>query len=405
MRSMSYSSSYVNIPSILDTSYNTITVLLILLLSVSACSEETDNTRKIGVIVAKTGKASFIGKPEAKVLDSLHSDYKKRGKMNGVELVIRDSKGSSSQAQAIFDEYANNDDIIAVIGPSRSGSSISVARKASEEEIPLLSLAASKNIVRTKGGQINKWAFKFAQNDGLAAQRLASAMKKRDVSDVAVLYAGSGFGKSGFEVFDAAASQANISILHSASYPPSLQSAETYIASIPNNVDALVIWGTSGANLLATTARQAGRSMQFYFSHGSATSSLIEKAGAAVEGSIVVGSKVLTKPEQLNTNSVRGKVILSYRKFWERRFQGEPSHFGGHAYDAYVAIEENLSNKIRSGPIQDARKELRKKIEFIDSLHGVTGTFDFSKKDHSGLTVESFETYKIVDGEFVPVTN
>jgi branched-chain amino acid transport system substrate-binding protein len=383
--------------------------VLSIFLFITGCGNSEDNESvsneapKIGVILAQSGGASFIGNPEAMVLRELYEDYNQNHELHGLTIDIQDSNGDPTQARLIYDKFANSNNVLAVIGPSRSGSSIPVAKRAAEDRIPLLSLAASNQIVRL-GSRTNPWAFKFAQNDDLAAERLTAEMRRREHLNVAVLYANSGFGKSGFEVFSDAAEDVSIDIIHSSAYPSELTSPESYVQSVPDDAEALLIWGTSGAALLASTAREAGYDGQLYFSHGSASSSLIQSAGSAVEGAVVVGSKVLIQPRYLDESSPQDRVILNYRNFWNSNFSGEPSHFGGHARDAFVVIVDNLSEEIMSGSIENTRRALRDSLESVDRFYGVTGTFNFEPDDHAGLTVEAFEIYTIRNGEFIPTS-
>lgn len=294
----------------------------------------------IGVILATTGKADFIGKPEKAVLEKLMDDYRKNGQnIYGLKFKFQDSGGDPGQALTSFNMLKNNPNVIAIIGPSTSGESILLAKRANEEKIPLLSLAASRKIVLLDDGDTNPWAFKFAQNDDLAARRLTMVMTRRNDFSVALLFSEDGFGKSGAEVFEAAAENSNIKIIHKASFPSSLDSPEPFVRAIPQDVNGVVIWGTApGPALLVKTLKNQSFRGQIYLSHGNASEAFIESCGVASEGAIVVGSRVLKEVSKLDPNSPADEIISRYRAFWQENFTGEPSHFAVYARDAFEAI-------------------------------------------------------------------
>jgi branched-chain amino acid transport system substrate-binding protein len=94
-------------------------------------------------------------------------------------------------------------------------------------------------------------------------------------------------------------------------------------------------------------------------------------------------------------------VILEFRGLWKKQnIPGEPSHFAGHARDAFDLLRKTLTEDQQIKTRSDLRAALERRVS---PYVGVTGTFNFSPSDHAGLTEEAFETYIIHNGEFVPV--
>ena len=354
---------------------------------------------RIGVILSTTGQYDLIGKPERDVLEALMKDYKAHDHVDpGVELVFSDSGGQLEQATKIFNDFAKDPSIKAIIGPSTSGESIPLAALAESKQIPLLSLAASRKIVVDDKENTRKWVFKFAQNDDLAARRVLQAMEANQHRSVALLYSDDGFGKSGGGQFLNVLKQAGIKPVFSSSFPSELTEPDPVIAGIPGDVKAVVIWGTApGPALLVRALRRKNQHAQIYLSHGDASVDFLESAGPAAEGVIIVGSRVLLDRKYLNSNDPSDVVILSYQDFWTHHgFRGAPSHFGGHARDAIEALILIMAKG------QNERADIRAQLETLDSFHGVTGTFRFNEKDHAGLDIQAFATYRVEQGAFVP---
>jgi branched-chain amino acid transport system substrate-binding protein len=366
----------------------------------SSCSREPSVDKKptVAAILAVTGGADFIGKPERDVLKALQADHEKRADLP-FDLEIHDSAGDPNQARNIFDDLCRRDEIIAVMGPSTSGESIPLAESATQRRIPLLSLAASKKIVVNDNGRTRDWAFKFAQNDELAAQRLATELHGRGHNTVALLYSNDGFGKSGAEVFKEAVEDSKVLTLAAPPQPfdPAIAQAEAVIEAVPAGVPALVIWGTApGPALLVQAAKRLRPKVQIYLSHGNASPAFIASAGPASEGAIVVGSRVLLDPELLNEAIPADDVVLQFQKFWGSTFGTAPSHFGGHARDAFAAMLRVFKEYPSA-----TRNDVRDTLEGLKGFPGVTGTFNFSRNDHAGLGPDAFAVYVIRSGKFV----
>jgi branched-chain amino acid transport system substrate-binding protein len=355
---------------------------------------------RIGVILSTTGQYDLIGKPEKEVLQALVSDYTGHSHIDpNIELVFRDSGGSLEQATKEFDDLASDPAVRAIIGPSTSGESVPIALRADRNQIPLLSLASSRKIVFDDRGNARKWVFKFAQNDDLAAGRLLQAIENDGHKSVALLYSDDGFGKSGADQFRNAIKESDLHLDYESSFSADLNEANPIASGVPSRIQAIVIWGTApGPALLIKALRRQSHKAQIYLSHGDASVDFVQSAGPAAEGLIIIGSRVLLDRSYLDPANPRDAVILAYQDFWTHHgFRGSPSHFGGHAHDALEALLQALGTGEHN-----SRLDIRNELETLTNFHGVTGTFNFSDKDHAGLDIQAFATYKINQGTFVP---
>lgn len=378
-----------------------------LLVLSQGCQSKPDAQPRVGAILARSGPADFIGRPEAAMLEALLADYNANGQNPlDIEFLIRDSAGDPNTAVSLLDKFAKDENVVAVIGPSTSGESIPAARRAAEHGIPLLSLGASKRIVVDDAGNTNRWAFKFAQNDSLAADRLVGAMRQQGLERAALLYSDDGFGKSGANEFRRAVGDAGLILTHDTAFPPALDAPEPFVAAVPADAEAVMVWGTApGPALLVKSLRAAGHPGQILLSHGNASDQFLASAGTAAEGAIVVGSRVLIPTNYLDEADPADAIVLRYRRFWhEKNFDGSPSHFAGHARDAFEAVMTAVSAETLTGDIAAQRRKLRDQLERTSKLFGVTGTFSFNDRDHAGLSMDAFETYRVSNAEFVPLT-
>lgn len=357
----------------------------------------SDHQRVVGVILSTSGPADFIGKPERDVLEALVA-----AEEVPFRLEFRDSGGNPTQAAELFRQFSNDPNVIAVIGPSTSGEALQIADAADQAEIPLLTLAASAKIVLDENGRTRNWVFKFAQNDSLAAKKLLSAMQEMGVASIALIYSADGFGKSGAEEFRLTVKDAGSpSLVYDASFDPALAQAATTIRAIPDSADGVLVWGTSpGPAVIVKALRKARPGIKIFLSHGNASHDFLSSTGIASENAVVVGSRVLIDPKYLDAKQPNTEAILQYQKLWRSNFDGPPSHFGGHARDAFEALM--VCHGDSDAPPPD-RTQIRDCLESTNSIEGVTGVFRFTKGDHAGLTPDAFETFVIKNQEFVPM--
>src|SRR6185369_11121340 len=149
---------------------------------------------KIGSFLAVTGPASFLGDPEAKTLRLYVDKVNKDGGVNGrkLELVVYDSAGDAKQAATFARRLIEEDKVDIIIGGSSTGETMAVVPLAEEAQIPFISLAGASVIVEP----VKKWVFKMPHSDRMAVEKSYEDMKKRGLTNVAVIGGPGGFDQS-----------------------------------------------------------------------------------------------------------------------------------------------------------------------------------------------------------------
>ncbi len=350
-------------------------------------------TFKIGVLVSITGPTAFLGEPERNTLKMMAEKVNKNGGINGnkVKLIIYDTKGSPASTVVLTRKLIYSDKVDVIIGPTRSGSTLSIIPLIQRSHVPLISMAASHKITRP----VKKWVFKTAPSDSLAVERIYSYMKDHGISKIAILTASTGFGASGRGELKRLAGKYGIKILADETFGPKDTNMTSQLVKIKNTkgVQAIVCWGTNpGPASVAKGVKELGIKVPLFMSHGVASKRFIQLAGDAANGIILPAGKLLVA-DQLPDSDPQKKVLLAYKKMYEAKF-GPVSGFGGHAYDAFnivkLAIEHGATD----------RTSLRDKIEQTKNYVGVTGIFNYSKTDHAGLNPSDFCMVKIVNGNW-----
>jgi branched-chain amino acid transport system substrate-binding protein len=104
----------------------------------AATSSAQVKSYKIGAIFSITGPASWLGEPERNTAVMLTETINQKGGINGVpiELVVEDTVGDETKAVNAVKKLINSDKVIAIIGPSRSGTSMAVIPSSRRPRFP-----------------------------------------------------------------------------------------------------------------------------------------------------------------------------------------------------------------------------------------------------------------------------
>ena len=353
-------------------------------------------TYKIGAVFAVTGRASFLGDPEAKTVKMVVDRINKNGGINGVplEIIVKDSQGDATKATLAVKKLITREKVLAVIGPSTSGNSIAVIPLAEKFKTPLVSCAASYKIVHNaKTGKPYKWVFKTPQSDSMAVESIYSHIKSKGKKRIALMSVTSGFGASGRAELLRLAPEYGIEIVADEKYGPKDTDMSVQLTKIKAlNPDAIVNWSIGPTQVTVVRNWQAlgMNGIKLYQSHGFGSLKNIELAAGAAEGVYLpLGS--VSIPGLLSDDHSQKKVTTAYQSNYKTAYNEPLSSFGGYAWDAVNLIAQAIE---KAGADKAAiRAELEKTSNFV----GQHGIFNFSETDHNGLTKDAFNMLMVKD--------
>jgi len=351
---------------------------------------------KVGALLAVTGPASFLGAPEARTIEMLVEQVNAKGGINGkkVDLLVKDTAGNPEKAISLAKQLLEEENVLAVLGPSSSGETMAVKKIFEDAKTPLISCAAAEVIVNP----LASWVFKTPQNDSLAAIKIFMEMNKLGIAKIAVLVDNSGFGKAGKEQLEKIAPDYKIEVVESEVYDAKATDLSAVVAKIKANaaVQGVINWSIVPAqSIVVKNIRQSGWQVPVFQSHGFGNIKYVEAAGAAAEGVIFPAGRLLMA-DLLPDGHKQKALLVKYVKDYEGKFQETASTFGGHAYDAFMIFEKAVA-------IGDTDKaKVREAIESLKNLPGTGGMYNFSATDHNGLALDAFEMMTVKGGKFVP---
>jgi len=373
-----------------------IALLLISIFSVAYAAGEKEEkvaSYKIGAVFAITGPASWLGEPERNTAEMIAKMINDKGGINGVpvELIIEDSVGDETKAVNAVKKLINSDNVLAIIGTSRSGTTMAVIPIVEKAQTPLISCAAAETIVNP----VKKWVFKTPQSDRFAVIRIYETMQKMGIKKIAIMSGTTGFGHAGREQLRNLASDYGLTIVADETYGPQDTDMTSQLTKIRGTeAQALVNWSIVPAQVIvAKNMRQLGMDIPLFLSHGFGNIKYVQAAGEAAEDIIFPAGRLLVT-DVIPKDNPQYKVLNEYKKMYEEQFNEPVSTFGGHAWDAMWILEEALK---KSGP---DKTKLRDEIENVKNFVGTGGVFNFSPNDHNGLTPEAFEMLTVKSGKF-----
>jgi ABC-type branched-subunit amino acid transport system substrate-binding protein len=165
----------------------------------------------IGAVFDMTGPASPLGTPEANTVKMLAKQLNARGGINGhpIELKIIDNGSEEARSVTAMQRLIEGDKVLAIIGPSQTGTTLAGAQLVSDKQVPMVSCAAGIKIV----DPVKPWIFKTAQSDVCAVQKVIDYVKVKKLTKIAVISVSNAFGDSGRQQLEAQTPGAKIQIV------------------------------------------------------------------------------------------------------------------------------------------------------------------------------------------------
>ncbi len=353
--------------------------------------EPTGEPLKIGGIFAVTGPASALGEPEADTARMLEEQINAEGGIDGrpLQIIIRDTKGDETEGLAAVKELVDREEVLAIVGPSRSGTTLGIIETVEQAEVPLVSCAAASKITNP----VKTWVFSTPQSDADAVTRIYGYLQDQDITRIAALTASSGYGIAGLEQLEEQAPDAGLEIVAKEEFADTDTDMTAQLTNIKGtDAQVVICWGIGPTpSLVAKNVAQLQMEIPLIMSHGVANARFIEGAGDAANGVILPAGRLIVAA-QLPDDDPQKALLLDYAKQYEDAFGKPADTFGGHAWDAVMLVVEAM----RAGATD--RAAIRDYIEQTEGFAGIGGVFNFSADAHYGLNPEAFVMVEIVDG-------
>jgi branched-chain amino acid transport system substrate-binding protein len=351
---------------------------------------------RIGSVVSATGPAAFLGEPERRTLELYIERINAEGGVNGeeLELIVYDDEGDANKARTFASRLIDNDEVVAIVGGSTTGTTMAVVPLAEDAEIPFISMAGAVTIVEP----VKPFVFKTPPTDRMACEKIYEDMKARGIAKIGMISGTDAFGSSMREQCLATAQEHGIEVLADESYGPRDSDMTPQLTKIRGTAGLQAVLNPGfgqGPAIVTRNYKQLGIDLPLYQSHGVASKSFIELAGDAAEGVRLPASPLLV-PEQLPDSDPQKAVLIAYKTAFEEATGQPVSTFGGHAYDGLMILVDAVK---RAGEAEPTA--IRDAIEATKGFVGTAGVVNMSPEDHMGLGDDAFRMLEIRDGNWV----
>ena len=347
---------------------------------------------KIGAVLDITGAGASLGVPERQTLELLSEQLEAEGGIDGrpVELLIEDNQSTEDGAAKAMSKLVDQEQVDIVLGASRTGPSLAMRPTAESSKTPMISLAANQAIVDG-----SEWVFKTAQNDRVVIERMIEHMQEKGYKTIGLARDASGFGEGVQEMFDEIGQEAGISVIATEKFAPDATDFTAQMVNLRNaDADVNVIWGIPPAAGLAQKAyRQLDIDTPVMQSHGIGNQVFLDTSGDAADG-LVAPLGRLVVADQLPDDDPQKEVITQFMADYTEEFGQQPSTFSGHAYDAWKLAVDALEAE---GTDQAA---IRDHLEQVTDFVGISGVFNMTPEDHSGLSADALKLVTVENGEW-----
>ena len=348
---------------------------------------------RIGAFLSITGPAAFLGDPENKTLELYVEKLNASGGVLGrkLRLVAYDDAGDAEKARTFAKRLIEQDKVDVIVGGTTTGTTMAVVPLAESAQIPFVSLAGAVVIVEP----VKRWVFKTPHTDRMACEKIFVDMQSRGMSKIALISGAGGFDKSMRAECLNVAKKHRIDIVADETYGAGDTDMTAQLAKIKSTpgVQAVLNAGFGqGPAIVTKNYRQVDLKLPLYQSHGVASKEFINLAGPAAEG-VRLPAAALLVAETLPESDPQKRVVVGYKREYEKRFNSEVSTFGGHAYDGLMLVVEAMK---RAGSADKAR--VRDSLENLRGYMGTAGVVNMGPADHMGLDLTAFRMLEVKNG-------
>lgn len=351
---------------------------------------------KIGGLLETSGPLASLGQP---ALDGAMLAVEQINAKGGIasrklELVNLNTEGDNTKTVTAAKRLLEQNDVVALVGPTNSGSSYAVLDTVQRASIAMITNGASRGIVLP--AEEKKWIFLAPLTDVLVQGVMMADMKRRGIKHVAILNADSAFGTSGRDQLEKNAASFDITIVAQQAYGNDDKDMTPQLTRIRSaNPDAVVIWATGPGQAIAVkNYRQLGLTAPLYLSHAANDFNFLRLAGGAADD-ILIGSSKIYVIDSLKDSDPQKSVLSSFTRDYQARYGKPPATFAGNAYDAVNMIAE----AIRKAGVD--RAKIRDAIESLKDYVGVTAVYSYGANDHFGAKADGVVLLTVKDGKFV----
>ncbi len=323
----------------------------------------------VGFAFALTGDAAVYGTSQKNAVDLAVEEINSSGFLGGATMraVIEDDAGRPETATTVFEKLINEDEVVAIIGPTLSNAALSSDPIAQENGVPVVAVS------NTAAGitEIGDFIFRASlPESAVIPNTVQVAKEKLGFTKVAIMYANDdAFSKSGYDVFKAALQENGVEILTEETFAGRDTDFSAQLTKIKGlNPDALIVSAlVTPASGILTQAQQLGLAVPIIGGNGFNSPDLTRLAGEAANGAISGAAYFVANENAKNTAFVQA---------YNAKYGKNPDQFAAQAYAGTYLLAEAIRN---AGSTD--RAAIRDALDQLQNVDTVLGTFSFNNRE------------------------
>jgi len=376
---------------------NGVSVMATAVLAIAAAAARAEVN--VGVTISLTGPAASLGIPVQNIVKLFPTE------VGGEKIrytVLDDGSDPSSSARN-FARLVEKERVDVIMGSSVTPATLSLVPLAAQHKTPLLSLAASQQIVQPQD-ETRRWVFKAIQNESLMADATVDHMAGKKIKTLAFIGFADPYGDSWLNVLQYEAKKRGIELVSTERYVRNDPSVTAQVLRIlSKKPDAVFIAGSgTPAALPQKTLIERGFKGVTYQTYGIANRDFLKLAGSDAQGAVFAVGPVVVASQLDDANPIKRVAMEATRQYETAYGPGTMAVFAANAWDSNMLLTEALKAALKKEkPGTEAfRIALRDALESVKDLVTTQGVLTMSKPDHSGYDKRAVAMVEIRDGNW-----
>ncbi|GAA4654490.1 ABC transporter substrate-binding protein [Anaerocolumna aminovalerica] len=354
--------------------------------SSSSSVAEKGGTIKLGVLAPLTGTNAEYGKGFEIGTKMAVDRINAAGGVNGykLELEVKDSKGDQKESSDLARKFADDEEIMAVIGDFASGSCMANAPIFDEAGLVQLSPTASN----PDYAAMSKYCFSImGRQDGEAPFFSKYILKKYlNAQSVGVIYINSDWGKSCYDNFKKSADEVGLNIVETVNYVQDEKDFSSLITKLKAaNPDTICIMDQGAVPQIINQVRGSGWDVNITTLGPGTSEQLIDLCGENAEG-IYLSTPFFFDPADQDS--------MAWKDEFVQKSGFEPTVHPACAYDCVNLIAKAIE---ACGDGDVTRQSIRDNLANVE-MEGVTGPIKFNP---DGDITRKYLICSVENGEYV----
>jgi branched-chain amino acid transport system substrate-binding protein len=350
-----------------------------------ATSTRAADPIKIGMVAPLTGPIADAGRYGVQGAKLAVEEVNKAGGALGrqFELVIEDDQSLNPSTVLAFAKLADDKDIVAFLGPTRSTQIQSIAPSVKQTGRPVMLGGTDPSL--TLAG--NPWFFRFRPNDTYTARVMSDyGLNKLGKKKWAIVHATDAFGTTAKNLFtDALKNQGVTPVMVEGQPNSSPDYTAVALAVKQSGADVLATFITFEPDvaIFARQLRQLGVNIVWLGSPSITTTTARKLAGAALYGTFAVA----------DFHPDANPEAKSFSEKYQASYKTTPDFFASWPYDAVHVLAQAIT---KAGSVDP--QKLRDALLAVKDYHGVEGIYNF---DGNGDGLHGYNIVKNDNGNIV----